>query len=239
MSYAQRGSTVRIRRSEAQESKIIDVSQWSARIIVDSVLGAAVAIGNNPVTVTPPAGGEGASVYLFNALMAVPGTLTEGQTVAWRFIPIGTEADLASSLTWDTATYNVVDIAVMGSAAPGVNKRITRTAEQQSKIIDVSEWIAYRIVDTIVDGVVPFLNDPVKITAPVTDEGASTYRFDALLAVPSTLVPGQTIAWRFVPTGTEADLASSLTWDTDDYIITARRSVVLMAPFSFNFSFAT
>lgn len=106
----------------------------------------------------------------------------------------------------------------MANVTRGSTVHITRTEAQEPKIIDVSQWLAYRVVDSVVEvSPVLFLNNPVTVTLPVTEEGVSVYSFDAELLVGNDLVAGQKIAWRFVPTGTEADLVSLLTWQTVDY----------------------
>lgn len=119
----------------------------------------------------------------------------------------------------------------MATVVTGSLIHIQRTEIQESKIIDVSAWLAYEWIDGVKTAEpITLLNDPVTVTLPETEEGASVYSFDAAIRVRSDLIAGQIVKWEFVPNGVEIDpseteLIASLTWETAEYdVITTRRS---------------
>lgn len=114
----------------------------------------------------------------------------------------------------------------MSNTTIGSTITISRTEEQESKIIDVSRWNIYRVINDVQEEEPTTsisVDNGITVTDPEDDEGAPIYSVSVNLAVGGDLSAGSTLKWMFVPAGTEADLAGTLDWETEEYDVTKQR----------------
>jgi hypothetical protein len=116
---------------------------------------------------------------------------------------------------------------------------VTRTEVEEPNIIDVDDWMAYRVINGVTEGA-PIdtlsVGDGITITEPVGDEGVRTYTISWTHVVEGDVNDGDTYQILFVPGGTASDQAGILDWLSDEYDVEVSSSSVLQQSLSLDIS---
>ena len=104
-------------------------------------------------------------------------------------------------------------------------QQITIEPADQDTIQGISTWSVYRIIDSVEEGspiaVYTITPDVVAGSDPETEETLQ-WTFSHLHTVGEDVSAGETYQLHFVPAGTEADLAATHDWLSDEYNIIDR-----------------
>jgi hypothetical protein len=110
----------------------------------------------------------------------------------------------------------------MANIVIGGTLTVTKTEVQEPNIIDVDEWLAYRVINSVTEGT-PIdtltVGDGITITEPVGDEGARAYAISWTHVVEEDVNIDDTYQILFVPSGTESDQVGILDWSSDEYTV--------------------
>lgn len=107
-------------------------------------------------------------------------------------------------------------------------RSVTITPADQATIWGIGSWLIYRIVNSVEEempiGLITVTPTVVTGADPEAEEDLS-YLFSHTITPGTGRTVGDVVQYRFEPTGTEADLAESHDWISDEYTIVAASSV--------------